>query len=56
MKANLFDEGEKNAPKGLASAEGDPDPDDFDPETFNVEDLLYDVGKKGAGRGDALRV
>ena len=48
VKANLFDEGETNAPKGVASTEGDPDPDDFDPETFDVEDLLYGVGKKGA--------
>jgi hypothetical protein len=48
VKATLFDEGEKNTPKGLASKEGDPDPDDFDPETFDVEDLLYGVGKNGA--------
>ena len=48
VKATLFAEGEKNTPKALASKEGDPDPDDFDPETFDVEDLLYGVGKNGA--------
>ena len=48
VKANLFDEGEKNVPRGLASREGDPDPEAFDPETFDVEDLLYGVGKHGA--------
>jgi hypothetical protein len=48
VKANLFDEGEKNVPRGVASREGDPDPDAFDPETFDVEDLLYGVGKHGA--------
>ena len=55
VKANLFDEGEKNVPRGVASREGDPDPDGRGrrrgAETMGAE--LHEIGR--ARRAEPLR-